>query len=78
MPELPEVEVVKRGLQSKIEEAAETLVIKSFEFLRKDLRDPIPVKELKKLEGAELIKVDRRAKYLLFRTSKGDFCLTWG
>lgn len=73
MPELPEVEVVKRGLQCKIESSRKPLVIESFEFLRKNLRDPIPVKELRSLHGAQLLKISRRAKYLLFSTSQGDF-----
>lgn len=68
MPELPEVEVVKRGLQEILKDQP---VIEKFEFNRKDLRDPLPIKELKKLVGERILKVERRAKYLLFWTSKG-------
>lgn len=73
MPELPEVEVVKSGLQKKLETSGEPLVIERFEFLRKDLRNVIPVNALRELEGSELLKISRRAKYLIFSTSKGDF-----
>jgi formamidopyrimidine-DNA glycosylase len=70
MPELPEVEVVKRGLEKIISDQPR---IRRFEFKRKDLRDPIPIKKLKALEGAKILSVSRRAKYLLFETEKGGF-----
>jgi formamidopyrimidine-DNA glycosylase len=68
MPELPEVEVVKRGLE-KILEHKPTL--EKVELTRKDLREPIPAKELKKLEGLKITSVERRAKYLLLWTPQG-------
>jgi len=41
------------------------------DFLRKDLRDPIPIKEFKRLmEGAVVEDVLRRSKYLLMKTPK--------
>lgn len=69
MPELPEVETVRRGLAKKIENKKP--VIERIQFLRKDLRDPMPIKKLKTLEGATLLSIDRRAKYLLFNTDRG-------
>jgi formamidopyrimidine-DNA glycosylase len=68
MPELPEVEVVKRGLQ-KILKHQPTL--EKVELTRKDLREPMPAKALKKLEGEKLLSVERRAKYLLLWTPQG-------
>lgn len=70
MPELPEVEVVRIGLETLL--GAES-TIQKFQFLRKDLRDPIPVEELKKLEGSRILAVRRRAKYLIFETDRGGF-----
>jgi formamidopyrimidine-DNA glycosylase len=68
MPELPEVEVVRRELSHLTETRPR---IEKFEFLRKDLRDPMPVKKLKALQGAKILSVQRRAKYLLIETDKG-------
>jgi formamidopyrimidine-DNA glycosylase len=70
MPELPEVEVVKRGLEKIIRTQPR---IVRFEFKRKNLRDPMPIKKLKALEGDKILSVKRRAKYLLFQTSSGGF-----
>lgn len=68
MPELPEVEVVRRGLE-KLVKSKPTL--QKIEFLRKDLRDPMPIRALKKLEGAKILAIHRRAKYLLIETDRG-------
>lgn len=68
MPELPEVETVRRGLEKRIKKQP---IIERIEFKRKDLRDPMPIKKLKTLEGAKLLSIDRRAKYLLFHTDRG-------
>ena len=61
MPELPEVETVRRGL-------APTLVgsrILGVELRRKDLRFPFPDQFAQKLEGRRIVALNRRAKYLL-------------
>lgn len=68
MPELPEVEVVRRQLSVVLKDKP---VIEAFCFYRKDLRDVMPQKDLKKLVGAQIQSVQRRAKYLLIETSKG-------
>lgn len=62
MPELPEVEIVCRNL-TQIIKPPET--IKSWKFFREDLRFKIPKASLNKLVGQKLIKVERRAKYIL-------------
>jgi formamidopyrimidine-DNA glycosylase len=68
MPELPEVETVRRGLQEILEHQPKLLKI---ELKRPDLRWPIPLKKLRSLEGEKVLSVGRRAKYLWFETSKG-------
>lgn len=70
MPELPEVETVRRGLERILVSQPS---IKKFQFLRKDLRDPLPMAPLRQLEGARILGLQRRAKYLLFETEKGGF-----
>ncbi len=72
MPELPEVEVVRRGIEKKvIAESAPKIL--DFHFQRKDLREAIPIKKFTKLKGARLTAIDRRAKYLIFKTTQGSF-----
>lgn len=68
MPELPEVEVVRRQLQKM---TSDQPCIEKFEFKRKDIRDPMPIAQLKKMQGAQILSVQRRAKYLLIHTNKG-------
>ena len=66
MPELPEVEVVRLGLEKVLTpQRGEALKVQKMQFLRPDLRFPIPQKELLKLVGQTILGVQRRAKYLL-------------
>ncbi len=69
MPELPEVEVVRRDLEKEICSDQQIL---QFIFHRKDIRDPIPIKKINKLVGSSILKIRRRAKYLLFETEQGN------
>lgn len=68
MPELPEVEVVCRQIAKK---TADHPQIVKFEFKRKDIRDPMPIAQFKKMQGAKILSVKRRAKYILIETDKG-------
>jgi len=70
MPELPEVETVRRGLAPYLEGAR----IDKVTLNRKDLRFPFPKGFAKALEGQAITSVGRRAKYLLFHLSSGK---TW-
>lgn len=70
MPELPEVETVRRGLQPAIQGARLTTV----DLRRPDLRFPLPERFAERLTGARVERVDRRAKYLLQPLSTGE---TW-
>jgi formamidopyrimidine-DNA glycosylase len=61
MPELPEVETVRRGLR----QAMEGEVIERVEQRRADLRFPLPRGFAARLTGRRVIAITRRAKYLL-------------
>ncbi len=67
MPELPEVETVKRGLAPSMEGAR----VKRLELRRKDLRFPFPDRLAERLEGKSIISLSRRAKYLLITFDDG-------
>ena len=70
MPELPEVETVRRGLEPVLTGARLTRVRQN----RPDLRFPFPDRFADRLEGATVERIDRRAKYLLMPLSTGE---TW-
>jgi formamidopyrimidine-DNA glycosylase len=72
MPELPEVETVRRGLQPVMEGAR----ITRLEQRRPDLRFPFPRRFAERLEGQAVISVSRRAKYLLFQLESGLILLS--
>ena len=61
MPELPEVETVRRGLAPILVGAR----IQRVELRRPDLRFPFPDNFAKRLEGREIVGLKRRAKYLI-------------
>jgi formamidopyrimidine-DNA glycosylase len=61
MPELPEVETVRRGLRRVMEGQ----VIERVEQRRADLRFPLPQFFAQRLAGRRVIAMTRRAKYLL-------------
>ena len=63
MPELPEVETVCRGLAAKLEGQ----VIARVAQRRDDLRFPLPDDFARRLEGRRVLKVERRAKFILIR-----------
>ena len=61
MPELPEVETVRRGLAPAMEGA----VIERLELNRPDLRFPLPENFAEKVRERQIVSLGRRAKYLL-------------
>ncbi len=67
MPELPEVETVRRGLQPVMEGAR----IERVEARRPDLRFPLPSPFAARLEGRRITALARRAKYLLMHVDGG-------
>ncbi len=68
MPELPEVETVRRGLQPVLEGARFVRV----DQRRPDLRFPLPERFAARLEGRTVCALSRRAKYLLADLDNGD------
>ncbi|PTM97502.1 bifunctional DNA-formamidopyrimidine glycosylase/DNA-(apurinic or apyrimidinic site) lyase [Mycoplana dimorpha] len=68
MPELPEVETVRRGLAPVMEGA----VIARAELRRPDLRFPFPARFAELLCGQKVLSLGRRAKYLLIDLEGGD------
>ena len=68
MPELPEVETVRRGLAPVMEGAR----IVRVEQRRANLRTPFPERFVDRLEGATVTALSRRAKYLLLDLSTGE------
>lgn len=71
MPELPEVETVRRGL-APIMEGARFIKV---EARRGDLRWPLPKDFVSRLEGQTVVGLGRRAKYLLADLSSGEVLL---
>src|SRR4051794_28545814 len=68
MPELPEVETVRRGLEP---------VLRGRRFInveqrRPDLRFPLPDRFAERLTGRTVERLDRRAKYILIHLDKGE------
>ena len=71
MPELPEVETVRRGLQPAMEGSK---ILKA-EARRKDLRFPFQKDFVARLEGQTVTGLGRRAKYLMADLASGDVLL---
>ena|SRR5215470_4292857 len=71
MPELPEVETVRRGLAPVMEDQRFARV----EVRRPDLRWPLPKDFARKLHGKMVEGLGRRAKYLLADLSSGEVLL---
>jgi formamidopyrimidine-DNA glycosylase len=67
MPELPEVETTRRGVEPFCKgQILEQLIVR-----QPKLRWPVPVDQLRRLEGQMLDSVERRGKYLLFNFDDG-------
>ena len=68
MPELPEVETVRRGLEPAMLGAR----IISVETRRGDIRFPFPPRFRERLAGRRVLELGRRGKHLLFRLDSGE------
>ena len=62
MPELPEVEVVKKSLENQIC----NLTIKDIKLKDINLRYKVKKHEINKIIGLKILRIERRSKYLLF------------
>ncbi|HEY0233456.1 MAG TPA: bifunctional DNA-formamidopyrimidine glycosylase/DNA-(apurinic or apyrimidinic site) lyase [Afipia sp.] len=71
MPELPEVETVRRGLEPVMEGQE----IARVEARRGDLRFPLQKDFVARLEGQKVVGLGRRAKYLTADLASGDVLL---
>ena len=74
MPELPEVETSRRGIAPHITGKRLTDVI----IRQPSLRWPIPIEQCQALVGEKLVKVHRRAKYILLNFESGTLLLHLG
>ncbi|MDW5316469.1 bifunctional DNA-formamidopyrimidine glycosylase/DNA-(apurinic or apyrimidinic site) lyase [Rhizobium sp. PL01] len=72
MPELPEVETVRRGLTPAMEGA---LLVRA-ELRRPDLRFPFPEDFATLVSGRRIVSLGRRAKYLLIDLEGGDVIIS--
>jgi formamidopyrimidine-DNA glycosylase len=68
MPELPEVETVRRGLAPVMEGR----VIARAEARRPDLRWPLPANMAARLTGQRVLRLRRRSKYILADLGSGE------
>jgi formamidopyrimidine-DNA glycosylase len=71
MPELPEVETVRRGL-APVMEGARFIKVQTN---RSDLRWPLPRDFVERLQGQTVLRLSRRGKYLLAELSSGEVLL---
>lgn len=71
MPELPEVETVRRGLAPKLEGARISRLLQR----RKDLRVALPARFAARVEGRRVVRLERRAKYILAHLDDGTVWL---
>ena len=67
MPELPEVEITRRGLAAHLPGRTVSAVI----VRESRLRQPVPADFAARLTGDTLARIDRRGKYLLLRFAGG-------
>jgi formamidopyrimidine-DNA glycosylase len=68
MPELPEVETVRAGLEAVL--CGHRFV--RVDLRRSDLRFPLPERFAERLTGRMVVRLDRRAKYLLVHLDQGE------
>ena len=71
MPELPEVEIVKRSLKNKVNNKK----IKKIIITNRNLRFKIEKNFEKLLEGSQITKVSRFSKYIIFNLNNFRYCL---
>lgn len=73
MPELPEVEIVKRGLEEILVKPAADIQILKIQSSQKKLRNTIDAKSLRHVRGQTIRSLERKAKYIIIELE--DHCL---
>ncbi|MFK7839783.1 MAG: bifunctional DNA-formamidopyrimidine glycosylase/DNA-(apurinic or apyrimidinic site) lyase [Bdellovibrionales bacterium] len=71
MPELPEVEIVKRGIETAVFAGHDSEVIQSLVFNRPNLRLPLPQDLPKQIKGQAFSQFYRRGKYIIALCENG-------
>ena len=74
MPELPEVEVTRRGVAPHLEGR----IVEQVVFRREGLRWPFPAHLAESLIGQRIVQVGRRGKYLLIDFASGTLIIHLG
>ena len=71
MPELPEVEIVRRSLNKKIiQKKVKKVIVRN-----RNLRFKVPLSFESFLKNKKILKVDRFSKYLILNLSNDNYCL---
>ena len=71
MPELPEVETTRRGVEPYVCGVR----VSALRIYESRLRWPVPLDLPRRVDGTHIVAVRRRAKYLLFQLDSGDTLL---
>jgi len=74
MPELPEVETSRRGIEPYLcEQRIDSIIVRN-----RNLRWPVRAEVARQLTGQTILSVSRRAKYLLINTTNGSAMIHLG
>jgi formamidopyrimidine-DNA glycosylase len=75
LPELPEVETIRRGLEPKVKDRT---ILRAEVRLAKQV-EGLPVADFcRKMAGQKIVSVDRRGKFLLFGLGRGTLAIHLG
>ena len=74
MPELPEVETTRRGIEPWLNGK----IVEKVTVRQRQLRWPVPRRLDRELPGQQVLRVGRRAKYLLVETARGTLIIHLG
>ena len=74
MPELPEVETTRRGIERALQRGAST----ALRIYDRRLRWPIDAQLPETLAGQRMLAIGRRAKYLLLKLERGTLIVHLG
>ena len=80
MPELPEVEVIKKSLENKLKILDKSIIYNHLELLNSDIDIELSIKDFvntttEEFDPREIISVKRRSKYLLINLNQNSTIL---